>query len=229
MTYGGSTSRVRRTRPAKLGQSHRTIKESAAIGAITRNNPARSLRSNAGLVLSHTEPLLTPSLSAAGALAYSTNAIIPSIFPYLIGIAQNFSKYQWLKLHFYYVPSCPTSTQGEIAMANFFDWQDASAATFIQTAQMKNGISFPPWGGGEEYGSNAVTIDVDCKDFDKQRFLYIQVGTFNALSSSDKNNYAPVNVAFATQGSTAAVAIAGRIWCQYTIQLLDPIATGLNA
>jgi len=229
MTNGGSTSRIRRTRPVPFSSAHRTIRESMAAGAITRNFPSRSLSSSEGLILSHCEPLLAPGLNAAGALAYSTNAIIPPIFPYLIGIAQNFSKYRWLKLHFYYVPACPTSTLGEIAMSNFYDWQDASAATFIQTAQMKNGVSFPPWGGGEEYGANAVTIDVDCKDFDKARYLYIQVAAFNALSTSDRNNYAPVNLAFATQGSTAAVSLAGRIWCSYTIQMLDPIPTGLNA
>jgi hypothetical protein len=166
---------------------------------------------------------------ALGAYGYNTLALIPSIFTYLNGIASNFAKYSWLKMRIYYVPSCPTTTQGECAMGNFYDWQDAGSATFTQVSQMKNGISFPPWAGGQEYGANAIAMEVDVNDFDKPRYNYVSVATFNALTSSDKNNYAPVNLSIGTQGSTAAVTIAGRIWISYTIRLLDPIPSAINA
>lgn len=213
----------------KIPRATQMVVQPTSRGGVTRNTIPRSLPTLSGLTISHCEPFATTTLTAAGVLSYSTLAIIPSVFSYLNGIAANFAKYTWLKLHIYYVPSCPTSTQGECAMGNYYDWQDAGGATFLQTAQMKNGISFPPWGGGPEFGADAVTIDVDVKDFDKPRYNYVTVATFNALTSSDKNNYAPVNLAIATQGSTAAVSIAGRIWIGYTIRLIDPIPSGINA
>lgn len=226
MTTGGSATRVRKAKKVSLTQ---VVRVPSTQSGVTRNRIPRSISSSNGLIVSHCEPFQTTSLTALGVLNYTTLALIPSVFNYLTGIASNFSKFTWLKLHIYYVPSCPTSTQGECAMANFYDFQDAGGATFVQVAQMKNGISFPPWGGGPEAGKDAVVIDVDVKDFDKPRYNYITVASFNALTSSDKNNYSPVNLATATQGSTAAVSIAGRIWVDYTIRLIDPIPSAINA
>lgn len=221
-TAGGSARKVTR-------RTNQKIFAVATNSSLNRNVMPRSLAAPTGLILTHCEPVFTTQLTALGVLSYQTVALIPSVFPYLNGIASNFAKYSWLKMHIYYTPSCPTSTLGEQAMANFYDWQDAAAATFTQTATMKNGITFPPWGGGEKYGKDAVTIDVDVKDFDKPRYNYVTVATFNALTNSDKNNYAPVNIALASQGSTLAVPISGRIWIEYVIRLIDPIPSAINS
>lgn len=226
-TNGGTTTKTIRAKQATTV----AVRQPTARGGVSRNRVPRSLNNIAfnGLVITHCEPFATTGFTALGVLSYATTPIIPPNFSFLNPIAANFSKYSWLRLHLYYVPACPTTTQGECAMGNYYDQQDASSATFVQTSQMKNGISFPPWGGGPEVGADAVTIDVDCKDFDKPRYNYVTFSTWNALSTSDRNNYTPVNLAVACQGSTAAVTLAGRIWCSYSIRLIDPIPGGLNA
>jgi hypothetical protein len=224
---GGSAQKVTRSKNPQYN-STRGIIAPTTRGGVTRNLPPRSLMSNGGMVISHCEPFAVATLNVSGAIKYDTVALIPCILPYLNGIASNFSKFTWLKLRVYYVPSCPTTTAGEIAMGNYYDFQDAIAATFVQVAQMKNGISYPPWAGGTDYGNQSVAIEVDCKDFDKPRYNYVNGTTFTALSNSDKNNYSPVNLAMITQGSAVAVPTAGRWWCAYTIRLLDPILAGIN-
>lgn len=198
------------------------------MGGITRN-PVPIMSSNArGLVVTHSENISTLPLTAAGVLNYFTLAIIPSLFPYLNGVASNFGKYKWTKLHIRYVPACPATTEGESAFGLYFDRQDAVAATFTQVTSMHKAVSFPPWGGFTGAGTSPVSITVDCNEFDKNRYSYMTIANFTALSASDENNYCPVSLATATQGSTAGAPVGGRIWVDYSIQLTDPIVPGLN-
>lgn len=224
-TQGGSAQKKRKASAPKFLQA---IKMPATMGAITR--PVGSgITSRRGLVLPHCEPIGTISLTAAGVLSTQSFALIPISFPYLGNIAANFGKWRWIALKLYYVPSCPTSTAGECALATYVDWNDnASGATFVQTATMKNGISFPPWGGGHESGPDSVGFTIDCTEFDKPRYPYVSTTTFGAMSNSDKTQYSPINLLIASQGSTPAVSVAGRIWAKYIVQLLDPIPSGLN-
>jgi len=216
-TQGGSSRKIQKRKSAST-----VIRQPIARSAISRNVLFD------GITLSHCEPFGSISMLALGALNYFGTPMLPWNFPYLAGLASNFSKFKWLKLAVYYVPSCPTSTLGECAMGTYFDQQDATAATFIQTSQLKGGISFPPWGGGPERGTDAVRIDFDVNNFDKPRYNYIGNGPWGALSLSDRNNYTPASLAVASQGSTLA-AFAGRLWCEYTVRLIDPIPVALNA
>lgn len=226
----GSAQNVRRARQLQIGRTV-SIAAPATMGAISRNRMIQSTVANGGLILSHCEPFASAQLSALGVLSYQRQAFIPGILPYLSGIASNFGKYAWKRLHIYYVPSVPTSTEGEVAMGTVYDRNDASGATFIQTAQMKCGISFPPWGGGPEFGADAVCFDIDCSDFDKPRYSYIANTAFNALGATDQNVYCPVTLTLASQGFSGAVpiSIAGRIWLSYTVHLTDPIPSAVNA
>lgn len=220
-TAGGSAQRTRRANSVAIGVP-------ASKGAISRPLSMQAASRASTLVVSHCEPFQNISLTAAGVLNYTTIGIIPLAFSYLNGLAAQFSKYRWRKLHIYYVPSCPTSTQGEVALGLYDDWADAGAASFVQVATMNKGISFPPWGGGAEFGANSISIDVDVSMFDKPRYNYINAATFNPLSNVDKDAYTPVILATASQGSTAAVTIAGRVWVSYTIELINPIPGAIN-
>jgi hypothetical protein len=219
----GSAQSIRKKKqPRNRRSATNAISQPMGKAGITRNIAFN------GLTLSHTEPFGSISMTALGALNYFGTPMLPWNFPFLLGIAANFSKYTWLRLRVYYVPSCPTTTQGECALGTYFDQQDAIAASFIQVSQMKGGISFPPWGGGPEFGKDAVCIEYDVQNFDKPRYNYISQGSWTGLSLSDRNNYTPASLAVASQGSTAA-SFAGRLWCNYTIRLIDPIPAGVNA
>ena len=198
-----------------------------SMGGISRIGTPQVASHARGLTITHSENVSTLPLNALGALNYFTLQLIPTL-PYLKGVAQNFGKWKWLKLRIRYVPACPATTEGECAMGLYFDRQDAIAATFLQVSSMHKAISFPPWGGFSNNGASTVTIDVDCTEFDKNRYSYMTSANFAALSASDENNYCPVSLALATQGSTTAVPVGGRIWFDYTIQLTDPIVPAIN-
>lgn len=182
-----------------------------------------------GLRITHSEPITVAKMIVLGALDYFRIAIIPSQCNYLTGVAANFGKYRWRKLVVRYVPSCPATTEGEVALGMVYDRQDANAATFVQTAQLDKGIAFPPWGGFNNSGGPSITMTVDTNKFDKQRYSFMGLAAFNALSSSDQNNYCPATFCVATQGSTVAVTVAGRVWLDYSIELMEPISSGVNA
>jgi hypothetical protein len=220
----GSAQSIRKKRQGRRSRRSvtTTVSQPTARSGISRNIAMD------GITLSHSEPFGSLSMIAGGALGYFGTPMLPWNFPYLTGLAANFAKYKWLKLRVYYVPSCPTTTQGECAIGSYFDQQDAIAATFIQVAQMKGGISFPPWGGGAEYGKDAVCLEYDVQNFEKPFWKYISQAAWTALTVSDRNQYTPANLAVATQGSTLAT-FAGRLWCDYTVRLVDPIPAGINA
>lgn len=205
------------------------VRAPTTIGGVTRNLPMSMISNGGRLTINHCEPFGTVSMTALGVLAFQRFGLIPAVFPYLTGIASNFGKYAWRRLHIYYVPSCPTSTEGEVAMGLFYDVQDMAAATFTQVAALAKAVSFPPWSGGPAQGPGSAAMEVDCTRFDKPRYSYVTTAVYNPLSTSDKNNYTPVSFAAASQGSTAAVATAGRFWASYTIELMDPIPPGVNA
>jgi len=199
------------------------------MGGISRNLMPKLTSISSGLMVTHSEPISTLPLTAAGVLNYFRLALIPSLFPYLNGVAANFGKFKWRKLIIRYVPACPATTEGESALGLYFDRQDAVAATFLQVASMQKAISFPPWGGFNNNGGPSIIITVDTTKFDKNRYSFMLTAAFSALTASDQNNYCPVSLACATQGSTAGSAVGGRIWADYSVELTDPIVPGINA
>lgn len=221
--------RPRRTRRRGRQNATQVISAPVAQGGIVRNVIPRVSALANGLVVSHSEPISTMPLTAAGLLNYFRFSLIPPVFPYLNGLANNFGKWNWVKLRIRYVPSCPATTEGESAMGLVFDTRDAAAATFVQVTSLSKAISFPPWGGFQNGNSStSISIDVNVNEFDKPKYSYITSAGFTALTTSDQNNYCPVSLACATQGSTAGSLVGGRIWADYTIQLHDPIVPGLN-
>nr|UHS72387.1 MAG: putative coat protein [Betanecrovirus sp.] len=225
----GTTVRrkVRAQRPT-FSQVNKQVSVPSAMGNISRNIPMK-VRNNGGvLTVSHCEPFTTVSLTALGVLSYVTLPLIPSFVPWLNGLAGNFGKWRWTRLKVYYVPSCPTTTQGEMALGYYYDEQDAIAASLIQVASMDKGVTFAPWMGGPSNGTDSVNLVSVPSQFDKPRYIYLGNAAFTALTSTDKNQYCPIVLAIASQGSTAAVPIAGRIWVDYTVELFDPIVAGIN-
>lgn len=208
----------------------KTLMLSAPItaGGVTRLKVPKMSNLTNGLIVQHSETISTLPLTVGGVLNYFTLAMIPGLFPYLTGVASNFGKYKWKKLIIRYVPACPSTTEGESTMGLYYDRQDAVAATFVQVTSMQKAISFPPWAGFGSVASKEVTIQVDCNSFDKNRYSFMTVANFTALSASDENNYCPVSLATATQGSTAGSPVGGRIWVDYIVELTDPIVPGLN-
>lgn len=232
LVFGPSAYKMQRQsqrkRQSRQQRARRVVSAPTARGGITPNLPPRLSGNGQILRINHCEPFVAVNMTALGVLDYARSPLIPASMPYLTGVAANFGKWRWTKLVLYYVPSCPTSADGEMAFATIFDRQDAPSATFVQVASMTGGVTTPPWGGGPFAGPGAVRVVVDCSRFDKPRYSYMTTANFNALTASDQNNYCPVTLARATQGNTAGGAVMGRVWADYSIELLDPIVAGLN-
>lgn len=228
-TAGGSKQVFTYQPQRRKSNSTKPIQVPATMSGVTTRIPPSLSSAGNSLTISHCEPFATATLTALGVLVNASIAMIPTAFPYLAGIATNFGKFRWRRLRIYYVPSCPTTTQGEVVMAQVFDTQDATAFSYVECSGMSDSVAFPPWAGGPPIGPGSVGTDVDCSKFDKPRYDVVTLTTYNALTTSDKNNYTPVRWVYASQGSTAAVTIAGRFWAAYTVELLNPIPPTTNA
>lgn len=206
----------------------RYITAPAARGSIVRNpQPMFRNLGEGGLIFSHAEPFTTFPLTALGALNTQRIAMIPPLLPYLNGIAQNFSKYCYASFEIYYVPVCPSDTEGEIVMGLSYERLD-NIGTFLQLATKDKAVSFSPWLGSTSTGTGNPSIMVDCTKFEKPWYPYVSQTSFNSAAVNDQTSLCPFSFDGASQGSTVAVATAGRVWARYTIKLIEPVPAAIN-
>jgi len=162
-------------------------------------------------------------------------------FPWLSGLSSSFGKWRWDRVRFIYVPACPTSTPGTFSMSLQFDIADSNPATIGQQSQMYEFIQVPYWAGWEgavclnqpfiKPPAGSVVIDVDTARFDKpwyQMSNFTDFGatqTFNAVLA---NSLCPFTLISGTSGVLAINVLAGYLYAQYDIEMIEPIVSSSN-
>lgn len=217
----------------------------AAASGILRNPTARIKTDGRSTTLEHCEPI--QDISIGSALQVSRLDLIPSTFPWLNAMAQNYSKFKWHFLQLYFIPSCPTTTPGSVALGLTYDDLDtnvSSTTTFNQVAVLNRSVVSPVWGGasgsaylhrnGNAVPLDAVCVEVDTGKLDKPYYKYItqaQLGTLNqtAPGVAASGMYVPCSYVVAVSNGPSTAVFAGRIFAKYKVELLEPIPATLNA
>lgn len=164
---------------------------------------------------------------------------IPSVVPWLSGIAVNFSKYRWLFCRLIYVPTCPTTTAGAITMGISYDLLDLTPTTRVQLAQMRDSTSSPVWAGWEgsdlltgpirnKPPAGAVYCDLDVSKVTQPWYRIVGGTNFLALSPSDRNQVCPAQAYAVTDGGIAASLGGGSVYIAYEIEFIEPVAIASN-
>lgn len=202
----------------------------AAVGVVTVKRTAPKIASTSnGVMVSNSELVYTGSGTAA-TLAKTRTSITPRSFAWAAGIAQNYTYYRFKKLHFRYISTSPTSSSGFFDMAITADPEDgitwATGAGYNSLDQFQHFTSAPIWGSGTTSGSakGGVLLQVDCARL-HARVPWYRVDASGVTNAELAQNEAGALLTAALPGVTGAY---GRVFVDYEIQFIDPIAVVNN-
>jgi len=128
------------------------------------------------------------------------------MFPWLSTFAGSFDSYRFIRLKFEYVPRCPTTTAGVLAMAFDYHVMDSPPVTERQMSMNWHCSQSPPY--------NAFNLEVDISKFHYKKYFTAMHDTA-ALETSD------VGRLLIGYQATAA-AIWGSLWVSYDLELEEP-------
>lgn len=241
----GAYRRVGGARPRPL--LGRGAYRSGGKGATFRGSPASHI------TVHHKEyigDLITATANATGSSAagpsafsqqaYELNPGLDGTFPWLSGIAQNYSKYRFKQLVFHLKSLTSESTAntsgaatalGEVAVAAQYDVGGPNFGAYNNMSEMLNSegcVSTKP--------SNSVTFGVECNPGDTPYKWYF-VRTGDCPASTDPRLYDFANIMFASQQvplaqSSGAVMIPldlGQIWVEYTVEFECAVLGGYSS
>lgn len=169
---------------------------------------------------------------------------MPSVIePWITGVAENWSKYRWRKLRFFWVPFAPTTTQGAVHMGLQYDNIDSTPTSVSQIAALQSYSGGPIWTGSEcsQVLNNpkaipppgCVSVDLDVNRLQNPWYPYIEQASFTAqagISLATANLFSPARLIFATSNGTAASpgTPVGNLMVNYEIELIEPCAAANN-
>lgn len=206
--------------------------------AIFRHRVPRLLNTREGVILSNTERFSVLNLASLGATTSSRVDVVPPSFPWLNGVAVNYSKYRWIAVQMYYIPIAPTNTNGLMAMGYVYDVNDGIGGNSVAlTQQLYKSVSGPVWAGYEgASGLNsdslrvpmgAIAMTLDTGKLEKPYYKYSTTAQISAMSGPEASMYIPASVIWATDSSPVSTT-AGLIMAKYTVELLEPVPSVLN-
>jgi len=148
--------------------------------------------------------------------------LIPQLFPWLAGVAGNFSRYRWKRLEFSFITSSPTSQSGHIAMGAMYDWNDTQVApnSIQEVAALAHSFLCPVWAPS---GGVLGTTRFDTTRWNKPWYSHHQPTT--SLEFSDVFVPGWLAVGRHTQVNGQSV---GHLVARYEIEFLDPIPQRLQ-
>ena len=234
---------VKKQQPARRRQQRATTTRVVippTSGGVIYSNPSMPNFRTYGdsTIVRNTEVVSNVAFNAAaGAFAGYSDALIAELPSWLTQLADLYSKWRWRSLTVIYIPSCPTSTSGRVAMCMSYDRNDAAATSVTQITQGYKAIVFPPYAGYEgahvmNSGRNnnvagAILMEVDTSRFDKIWYPTINGTAFSALAATVQNTYCPCSYVIGSDGGPAGAA-AGNIYLKYEIEFIEPVNPTMN-
>nr|1X35_A Chain A, Coat protein [Sesbania mosaic virus]1X35_B Chain B, Coat protein [Sesbania mosaic virus]1X35_C Chain C, Coat protein [Sesbania mosaic virus] len=231
-------SAVQQLQPTQAGISM----AASAQGAMVRiRNPAVSSSRGGITVLTHSE--LSAEIGVTDSIVVSSELVMPyTVGTWLRGVAANWSKYSWLSVRYTYIPSCPSSTAGSIHMGFQYDMADTVPVSVNQLSNLRGYVSGQVWSGSAGLcfingtrcsdTSTAISTTLDVSKLGKKWYPYKTSADYATAVGVDVNIATPLVparlVIALLDGSSSTAVAAGRIYCTYTIQMIEPTASALN-
>lgn len=142
-----------------------------------------------------------------GTSAYNVQPGLPTAFPWLSQIANNFEKYKFKRLTFHYVNISATSERGRVTLALDKDALDDAPATKAELFQYE----------GAAEGSVWDKLSLNCPHA-LERVLFTRNGT---ISNSDLKTY-DIGKLIVAVSNTADTSTVGELFVEYEVELSIP-------
>lgn len=232
----------------------------AAYGATTGNKQILPLQAGVGrqMVVQNFE-LVHAANGSNSIFATGGDVCNPGLstsYPWLSGVAKQYTKFKWKFLRYIYVPNCSTATAGSTYFMFNYDYQDSGPTTLAQVAQSQDSSIGNAWFGGAispqlAFSASLSTREAIFVDLDVKRLnnLWYYVRTTQAGVSPSTGGalggVIPAGLTY-TQGSFAdsesrpatiyygadsvpGTGGIGNLFVSYICELSEPIASALNA
>jgi len=231
----------------------------AAYGAVTGTKQILPLQAGVGrkllvqnFELCHTANGSNGAFSAGGDCA---NPGLSASYPWLSGIAKQYSKFRWHFLRYLYVPTCSTTTAGSVFFTWVYDYQDAGPTSLAQVAQSSESSIGNAWFGGainpelafsrELTSREAIFVDMDVKRAN-DAWYYVRTSQAGVSPSTGGmlTGVIPAGLTFANgtfpdsearpgtiyygADSVAGAAGIGNLFASYICEFADPVAPAMN-
>nr|UHS71665.1 MAG: putative coat protein P3 [Sobemovirus sp.] len=237
--------RPRRGKPATSNPTSglkvsRQVKAPATAGLVLGRSVPYLRSADEVAHVSNVETILQLTVGAASVSAVVQMAPF-ALGSWLNGLAVNWSKWRLRKLRFFYIPTCPTSTPGSIHMGLQYDSMDSAPTNVNAISATYRYTSGPVWSGFQAASvlshperappPEAICCEVDVTRLTLPWYPYVTQTNFTQqglVAISTQNSYAPGRLVLVmADGPTTSVA-AGRLYAQYSIELIEPVASSQN-
>ncbi len=220
-------TRMPRRRPRKPKSNGRITGYSTG-GVVRRDVPgAMSYSIPRGMRMSYKNDIvritkceLTQTVSGTSSAFFgspASNPIMPASFPWLNGIAQNFSKFRFTRVTAKYTSQTGTATTGAIGLAWGYDFADGTSTTIGQVSAFDQFRLEPLWYTWD------TPIVCDLARFENKWYPYTKGSDFAAIALPiDQNQRAPAYLVVYNTVSNPTSGIVGNIWLEYDVELCDP-------
>lgn len=177
------------------------------------------------ITVQHTEMVATvTSATTATGTAYNILPASAASFPWLSGLALNYSQYKWQSLNYTYTPACATTQAGILSICIVYDHQDTTPSSLALSSQMQGSVTT------QAYNQIAGPPNVCCRAKIPPTREPMRVTTttdFLAMDASIRNAYSVGKFCTFTTADTA-VTTWGYIFANYSITLLEPAPSTLQ-
>lgn len=175
------------------------------------------------MVVQHSEVFAT--LNGTNGFSGNRWVVVPQLFPWLNGVASNFSRYRWLDVQFEFITASPTSQGGSIAMGAGYDVVDAEPESLEEVAAMSHGVLEQVWSGA----GGGLSVAFDCTKWNQAFYNYIPIPTTGIPAGQARSYQAYIpGVLYFGRDTQVNGQTIGQIRAHYTICLEDPIPSRIN-
>jgi hypothetical protein len=251
---------ARRLPPAVVSANGRnSMSAPAAYGATMGSKRVLPLQAGAGnkLLIQNFE-LVHAANGSNGIFSTGGDVCNPGIatsYPWLSGVAKQYTKFKWHFLRYIYVPTCSTATAGSTYFMFSYDYYDAGPSSLAGVAQSENSSIGNAWFGGAISPENAFgplsTRESIYTEYDPSKspndWYYVRTSFSGATPSSGgalggvipggltfvagtmpDPEARPATIYYGADG-VAGTASIGNLFAAYICELSEPIASTLNA
>lgn len=202
---------TRSRRPARSGNQARTTFSRPALSRVERNPGPVFLKTDPGKTrIKHREFVDTVTSGASAVFtSYLINPGNATLFPWLSQLAGAWEKFNFNKLHFEYVPTCATTSEGEFGTFVDYDCKDVDATLYSEFMNSAGAVSAAFY--------QSTTNPLDTRSVREQRNSFY---TARVTQTTEKLNYYPGKLQ--TYTSVGTVAAKGRLFVSYDVTLDTP-------
>jgi hypothetical protein len=144
-----------------------------AYGAVSGQKKVFPLQAGSGstLIVQNYE-LVHAQNGSAGVFSAGGDVMnpgLPSSYPWLSGIAKQYTRFRWKALRYIYVPTCSTTTAGSVFFYPSYDSYDSGPTSLAQVAVSENSCIGNAWFGG------SINPNLAFKPLTTQESIFVNV------------------------------------------------------